>query len=280
MFGTASGVERWLLVEQTGPFSGESVPAGRISAQSLTHLSRLAARIRGRLLLIRRPPGIDAEDGLRAFYADSRPGHERLTSLLLSGEDDLRQLSFDDPAWTRVEENVYLICTHGKHDPCCAVKGRPVAAAIAEALAAGRVWECSHIGGDRFAGNVVVLPTGLYLGRVEAEEASTVVDVVESGRVPVHYLRGRSSLSPPVQAAQHYARTVGGYGAYDGINDLLPVDAQLSLEDGPAAWTIQLACPTGDVVLTVRRTVSETPAQLTCHVSEPKLYPQFELVRI
>ena len=104
--------------------------------------------------------------------------------------------------------------------------------------------------------------------------------VIEDGRVPVHYLRGRSSLSAPVQAAQHFARTVGGYGSYDGINDLLPVDAQLSLADGPAAWTIELACPTGDISLTVRRTVSQTPAQLTCHVSEPKLYPQFELVRL
>ncbi len=74
MFATASQVERWVLVEQTGPFSAEAVPAGRISPQALTHLSRLARAERARLVLIRRPPGVDSEDGLRVYYADVRPG--------------------------------------------------------------------------------------------------------------------------------------------------------------------------------------------------------------
>ena len=33
------------------------------------------------------------------------------------------------------------------------------------------MWQSSHIGGDRFAGNVVFLPEGLYYGRVEPAEA-------------------------------------------------------------------------------------------------------------
>lgn len=280
MFATASRVTRWLLVEQGGPFSAESVPAGRIPAEALTHLSRLVARVRARLVLIRRPPGIGREPGTRVFYADSRPGHEQLASLLCADQRALRDLALDNPGWTPVAEPLYLVCTHGKHDPCCALQGRPVVAAIAHTLAPGRVWECSHVGGDRFAGNVVALPSGLYLGRVEAEEASAVVELIDSGRVPVHYLRGRSSLTPPEQAAQHFARTAGGYAAFDAIGDLLPVDEQPSPADGTAAWTVALACPAGEVNVTVRRTTCATPAQLTCHVAEPKRYPQFELVRI
>lgn len=280
MFATASGVERWLLVEQTGPFSAEAVPAGRISAAALGHLSRLTARFHGRLVLIRRPPGIASEAGLRVFYADSRPGQERLISRLAADEQALSELTLDGAGWAPAPDGLFLICTHGKHDPCCAVRGRPVAAAIAETLAPGRVWECSHVGGDRFAGNVVALPAGLYLGRVEPEEASAVVELVDSGRVPIHYLRGRSSLSPPAQAAQHFARTVGGFGAYNAIDDLLPLDAQPSPDDGPAAVTVVLACPEGDVSVTVRRTTSPSPVQLTCHVEQPKFYPAFELVRV
>ena len=63
-----------------------------------------------------------------------------------------------------------LVCTHGVHDTCCAIRGRPVAAALA-AEWPGQVWECSHVGGDRFAPNVVVLPDGFYYGNLDPESA-------------------------------------------------------------------------------------------------------------
>jgi len=280
MFATASRVERWLLVEQAGPFSAETVPASRMSPQALSRLSQLAARARARLVLIRRPPRVGREPGLRVFYADTRPGHARLVGRLLPDQQALRVLTLDDAGWAPVAEPLFLVCTHGKHDPCCALRGRPVVSAIADTLAHGRVWECSHIGGDRFAGNVVTLPSGLYLGRVEAEEAPAVAELIDAGRVPVHYLRGRSALSAPAQAAQHFARTAGGLASFDAIDDLLPLSTESSPDDGPDAWTIRLACPAGEVRVTVRRGVSADPAQLTCHAMEPKHYPRFELVRI
>jgi hypothetical protein len=279
MFATASHVQRWLLVEQSGPFSGESVPAGRISRAALGHLSRLARDVRARLVLIRRPPGVAAEDGVRAYYADVRPGWEGLASHLVPGEAALAELSLDDPGWTPVNTTMYLVCTHGKHDPCCAIRGRPVAAALAAELGPGRIWECSHVGGDRFAGNVVALPSGLYLGRVEADEASAVVALIDSGRVPVHYLRGRSCFIPSVQAAQHFARTEGGLAALDGIGDLVPMSVQEAPDDGPHAWTVTLATDAAPFSVTVRRSTSAQPAQLTCHSTDEKFYPTFELVR-
>ena len=285
MFATASQVERWLLVEQTGPFSAESVPAGRISSRVLTYLSRLASAERARLVLIRRPPGIDGEDGLRVYYADVRPGQERLVTTLVANEEGLAaltlpELALSDSAWSPVAVPIYLVCTHGKHDPCCAVKGRPVAYALAQELAPGRVWECSHVGGDRFAGNMVSLPSGLYLGRVEPDEVSAVAELIDAGRVPVHYLRGRSSLSTPAQAAQHFAHTAGGMSAYDHLDDLLPHRTSASPDDGEAAWTVELSSPAGPVNVTVRRTTSEETVQLTCHSPDHKHYPQFELVRL
>jgi hypothetical protein len=280
MFATASHVERWLLVEQSGPFSGESIPAGRLGAAALGHLSRLARNAKARLVLIRRPPGVSAEDGLRVYYADVRPGWEGLATHLVADEPALTELGLDDPGWTPVNEGIYLVCTHGKHDPCCAIRGRPVVAALAGELAPGRIWECSHIGGDRFAGNVVALPSGLYLGRVEADEASAVVDLIDSGRVPVHYLRGRSCFGTPVQAAQHFARTTGGLGALDGIGDLLPMRVEQAPEDALHTWRVTLATRSAPIDVTVGRTTSVQPAQLTCHSAGEKLYPGFELVRI
>jgi hypothetical protein len=280
MFGTASHVERWLLVEQSGPFSGESVPLGRVGRAALGHLSRVARNVRARLVLIRRPPGLAAEDGIRVYYADVRPGWEGLATLLLPDESALEELALEDPGWTPVSESIYLVCTHGKHDPCCAIRGRPVVAALSSELAPGRVWESSHVGGDRFAGNVVALPSGLYLGRVEPDEASGVAELIDSGRVPVHYLRGRSCFSPPVQAAQHFARTTGGLADLDAIGDLLPLLTEEAPAAGPNAWHVSLSTRKAPVDVTVRRATSEQPAQLTCHSAGEKFYPAFELVEI
>ena len=46
---------------------------------------------------------------------------------------------------------------------------------MAAALAAAHpeeTWEVSHIGGDRFAGNLLVLPHGLYYGRLDPAAAA------------------------------------------------------------------------------------------------------------
>jgi hypothetical protein len=153
-------------------------------------------------------------------------------------------------------------------------------AALASEVTAGRIWECSHVGGDRFAGNVVALPSGLYLGRVEPDEASAVVTLIDSGRVPVHYLRGRCCWGQNVQAAQHFARTVGGLGELDAIGDLVPMRVDDSPGDGPHAWTVTLATDAAAVSVTVRRGTSPQPAQLTCHSADEKFYPTYELVRI
>ena len=93
------------------------------------------------------------------------------------------------------------MCTHGRHDACCAERGRPVAAALSAAHPED-TWEVSHIGGDRFAGNLLVLPHGLYYGRLDAPSAIAVAGDHEAGQLDLDHLRGRSGYAMPVQAAE------------------------------------------------------------------------------
>ncbi len=60
---------------------------------------------------------------------------------------------------------ILLVCTNGKRDACCALRGRALMTALA-ADHAERTWECTHLGGHRFAGNLVCLPHGIVYGRV------------------------------------------------------------------------------------------------------------------
>jgi hypothetical protein len=172
----------------------------------------------------------------------------------------------------RSAEPVYLVCTHGRHDPCCAIRGRPVAAA----LAADRplwTWECSHVGGDRFAANLVVLPHGFYYGQVPAGEAISLVRRYEAGEVSLRWLRGRSSLPAPVQAAQYFARM--GLDEH-GVDALPPVRVERLDHD---RWLVELSQPGAPPVrLTVRSThhIADTP--LTCSATVPAATRLFQLV--
>jgi (2Fe-2S) ferredoxin len=117
----------------------------------------------------------------------------------------VRQVELDDTG-EHAGQPLFLVCTHGKHDPCCARYGRPLFEGLAEQVDEQWVWQTTHVGGDRFAGNLVCLPHGLYYGRVSRAEAATLLDEHLEGRIQLDRYRGRSAYSFPVQAAERSVR--------------------------------------------------------------------------
>ena len=71
---------------------------------------------------------------------------------------------------TPLTDPLLLVCTHGRRDRCCALDGRALAAALA-AAEEPHVWECSHLGGHRFAPTALVLPTGYLYGHLDPASA-------------------------------------------------------------------------------------------------------------
>ncbi len=279
LVATASRVDRWLVVEHRGAWGPESVPSGRMGRAAATAIASAALAARARLVLVRRPHGVASEDGRWVFAVDSRPGHERVLARHLDSDVELVHLvsPFDDApedGWDVVDGPLYLVCTHGRHDRCCALRGRPVAKALSRREPV-RTWECTHVGGDRFAANVVVLPEGLYLGRVEADEVLRVVEDLAAGTLPAGKVRGRSSLSLPAQAAQHFARESSGRW---GTTDLQPVVQQGA---GTDTWRVVLAGPGGpdvEVVVAYDRGTDAERTVLTCDALEAKPVPLFRQV--
>lgn len=105
----------------------------------------------------------------------------------------------------RREAPLYLVCTNGRRDRCCATLGRALVAALADACGEA-LWETSHVGGHRFAANLVCLPDGTYYGRLDAASGPATVAGHREGRLDLDHLRGRSWLPPPAQAAEIFAR--------------------------------------------------------------------------
>lgn len=161
------------------------------------------------------------------------------------------------------------VCAHGKHDQCCAVRGRAATAAIA-AKYPKFTWECSHLGGDRFAATMLVLPEGLCYGRVDSTDAAELVRRYLDGRVDNRFLRGRTSLPHAVQAAQYFAREESGD---DRIHSLSPLD----VSHGDKMIRVVLASERGPVEVILTEVMSE-PLRSTCDSSVAGTVRTFALV--
>ena len=163
------------------------------------------------------------------------------------------------------------MCAHGRHDTCCAVRGRPLAAALA-AADPGRTWECSHIGGCRFAPALVLLPHGFAFGGMPPRDAAALVAAYAAGVLDPHFLRGRSSAAPAVQAAQHHARAATGERGVDAL-PVVSVDAP-----APGRWRVELAAPSVTVELAERRV--HPGRLLTCAATAPGWMREFDLITV
>src|ERR1039458_7975930 len=140
---------------------------------------------------------------LTVFWAFS---HERAPRLYRTQFSNYEELSFDmEQLGGEISEKVFVVCTHGTHDLCCAQFGNRIYPELRES--SDNVWQISHIGGCRFAPNVVCLPHGIVYGRVERSDCAAIVSRYKEGALLPPKLRGRSCYSKPVQAAEQFLRS-------------------------------------------------------------------------
>jgi hypothetical protein len=112
------------------------------------------------------------------------------------------------------------------------LRGTAVYSRLAEHLGDDELWISSHQGGHRFATNVLVLPSGIQLGRVPTKSAPSIVAKALTGRIELVYYRGRVAYPAPVQAAE---RAIREEEELDGLADLdlLDVDRDRVRFRGP-----------------------------------------------
>jgi hypothetical protein len=225
--GTAAAAGFFVVVEQPGPWGRVVARESHLPDGLGVELDARASALGGRFMLIRRPgEHADRSAGRRVLLAHAGPDPASAWLLAADVPDAGALLALDWSALARGKrdlvraslpgateaEPALLICTNGRRDVCCAVRGRPVAAA-AGAIAPDRVWEVSHTGGHRFAPTGVLLPWGQYFARLDARSAGWILAASRSGHVPrellgPHHDRGRSALSAPAQVAESFVRAL------------------------------------------------------------------------
>lgn len=224
LIGTAPVATTWLALEQPGPWGRQALTGSHLDPTVGADLERWADGTGVKPLLIRRT-GRHADDHRPARHtvlvAHAGPGPRRLHHVEVG--DLAAVLAWDAAAlgagrWLPGEPvtgAVALVCTNGRRDRCCAVHGRVLAGGLAERP--DRVWECSHLGGHRFAPTAVLLPAGAVYGQLDADRLSSAWAAAERNELTLDGLRGRSPLAPPAQVADAAVRRSSGTLALDAL---------------------------------------------------------------
>jgi hypothetical protein len=271
--GTAAPALGFMLIEQPGPWGRLALTDSRLDANVGRQVSTRAVAAGLRALLIRRPGRQNLVARRRFAVIDARPGREATRWGEFVADTELLEIPLDGSVAAPSYDPVYLVCTHGRHDTCCAMRGRPVAAALA-AVRPEQTWECSHVGGDRFAANLIALPHGLYYGRVDVDNVVGLVQAHERGELVPRLLRGRSRWLPAAQAAQQYARERYGDVAIAAFEPA----GTLPLGDG--RWQVRLRRPDGYLLVTVAAGAHVEKGLLTCHAVNPAHPPTFDVIDV
>jgi hypothetical protein len=236
---TAPTDTAWLFVEHPGPWAAKAAAELGLSSPGV------------RVQLIRRH-GRTPAGGVRLFAATVGPAVSVRTAVVPSLD------RVDRADWVPHDDPLLLVCTHGRRDRCCAELGRPVAAALTERWP-DATWETTHLGGHRFAGALLALPSGIALGRLTAASAVPACEALLAGRLPdPAVVRGRAGLPGPVQAAELAAfRELG----LRGLSDV-----SVTGTDGDR---VSLHTPAGTVEATAT-TAAGVPRQQSCGDQQPK----------
>jgi hypothetical protein len=267
---TASRIDHWLLVEYRGVWARDELGGSLLSPAVKDHLRAQLGRLpRSRLLFVRRPE-CRGHTGSTVFYGRTSERDAWFRSLELSAYDELVDLDVaaaldgsGPPVGEPLDHPLLVVCTHGKRDPCCARRGRPLYDGLREAADEGWVWQSTHVGGDRFAGNLVCLPEGVYYGRVTRLGALSVLAEHLAGRIELAHYRGRCCHSFPVQAAEREVRLRTGQREIDGVR----VESVARAGDG--VWRVRLRAGATRYEIDVAAEHGEL-TQLTCASPTPK----------
>jgi hypothetical protein len=279
IFGTASRGNIWLLLEHPEPWGQKALADNRMPDQVKESLGSTLERIEGgRFQLIRQRY---SQNGFINFFIvvthESSPyvQHFKLKEYKQLLDLDICGLAQapNQAAGAHKREPLYLVCTDGAHDKCCAKYGQRTYEFMRDKLG-HNVWASSHVGGDRFAANMVCFPHGLFFGRVSEAAAERVAGEYLRGRIFLANYRGRGCYSRNAQAGEFFVRLESGDVRIDSLRfvgeETIDYNSSRvtfrSIEDG----TIH--------TVSFSRKDSEIENPMTCRSEEKSRFVQYSLL--
>ena len=200
--GSAPQASAWLVLEEPGPWGKDALRGSPIPDSVADWAESLRADHGVRTIAARHPSRRRLRPGepRHVWLATTHPGRQQLRHVLVDRLEEVLEWDrsllaganmpmIGEPA----DGSIEFICTHSGRDACCAVLGRQ------EVTRTPGAWECSHLGGHRFAATSLVLPDGNCFGRLGPNSARDTT-----------HLRGATHLLADLQVAEIAVRKQEG----------------------------------------------------------------------
>lgn len=271
LYGTIKSASIWFLLEYNGVYTHQAWEDARIPDDVKAKLDNFRD---SRPLLIRQPEQLNAHDRMISFFViHAAKDIPAIYHLQLESYTDILYLDFDAILAGDVvkpsDEPLYVICTNGKRDICCAKYGVALYNAMLE-KAHHHVWQASHIGGHRFAGTMYCFPHAICYGFLAENDAAEVISSYRDKRLLLNKLRGHAIYNKPIQAAEYFLRR-------ELKNDRLDAVKYLSHEEKDGRWTVAFTVEETDYDVIL---ADATPIQVLASTGDEqfKEIPQFRFI--
>ena len=287
--GSFKPADTFFLIESNlpdyGGWSGSIVKAAGAAGEFAPILKHLKRAPRAKILFIRRPRG----DGKHFFVAVCNQAEPKIYQAELADYADLLQLDIASLAadaaprlgareMTEIDE-LYTVCTNGRHDPCCAAFGAPVYQSMTQVAGVERVWQTTHIGGHRMAATLIAFPQGIVYGHLDPADIESLLLNHRAGCILTHKYRGRGCYAGhELGEAAHLAA-----GAAEAV--IREETRQYGIDDLQLMNVLEL--PTGEMRVSFRGSLGAVYAaavgtslsapRLTSCGDEPKPMPQHDV---
>jgi hypothetical protein len=280
MAGTASRIDAWFLLEYTGPWLAKAAENNDLPKRVQDWLKEQLALVdKSRLQFIKqdRPKN---KSNITFYLALTRKESPRLYQFELDNYEDLLHLNipallsgasvFDE---YMSADPLFLVCTNGRRDRCCARVGVTLYQVLAD-RAGDSVWQCTHLGGHRFAPTLVTIPDGSFYGRLAPADVNAFVRSQEFGEFYLSHLRGRCWYDEVTQAAELYLHQNTRMLTRSGYDHL----STEHIED--TLWSVDFYESIGGDVhrLIIRKAMFGSERLVSCSPHKSKPVPQFQMI--
>ena len=229
MLGTATQVDVWVLLEYKPVWRAKAIEDNDLETATKDWIDRTVGAVeakggRARVQFIRQP---EIDSALTTLFVAESGTLRRFQG---EGYGEIHHLYIHAAPMDEVHDPQYFVCTNGQRDLCCARYGLPVYAELRN-LVGERAWQTTHVGGHRFAPNVLTLPQGAIYGRVFVDEVPEFTTKIENGKLSTRHLRGRSAYPPEAQVAEtlvdgNLASVDGGAVTFETADGLATVNVE------------------------------------------------------
>ena len=288
--GTFKPADVFFLIEshqrEYGGWQSDIVKEVGRSGDFAPYIQHLLTVARAKILFIRRPRS-EAKNFYIAMTSQPTP---KIWHTSLSDYADLLGLDLASLAAGGVPrlqgrdmdaiDELYAVCTNGRHDPCCAAHGLPMYQAMADCAGTDKVWQTTHIGGHRMAATLLAFPHGIAYGHLDLVHAAELAASHRAGNLLLDKYRGRGAYANhnldvdthcAVGAAEAYVRRMTKNIGLDDL-DLAGIKPLAEKQ-----WQVTFADREGNMHQAQVSAALSAPRLASCHEA-PKPMPRHQVL--